>query len=542
MKKFRLILFAASAILIIAVVSCKDALDNTTYFTTSKLTLAERLELSTDTFSVYVQALEKTGYFNAFKSYGNYTCFAPSNEAMLKYIKDKWGVSSVAELNTPEQLEALKLIVKFHTMPTRKLTTAFKEGRLADTTFTGDFLTTSFAAGGGIQNILINKTAGIIARDINVDNGVIHVINKVMDPFVDPVPVVMDKSGKYKIFVEAMKKTGYYDSFSKIYSSGTSRAYFTIIAETDSVYKIANINSFAELANRVSPGNTDYSNILNPLNRFVAYHATTSFLYSSDLPADGFVSTVLTNNAIKVLKSGNILKINETETGTNDTWLTLIIPKSNNPTRNGVYHTVNKFMDIFIPRAKYIIFDVVSDQPEVQSKIVGSGAKVPSGTYQYISWYPEDLLCRYLAGSTYTNLNRNIWDVGSFVWMEFVTPVIPKGKYEFLACANGGNNARGIFQIYWDGEPIGSVWDVRKKGDSSVGWPDSAAMEANGWRHGLKYITNAAGASQYDAVGAMRRIITKELLCPVQQKHIIRLETVKSGGVPLDYFEFIPVN
>ena len=544
MKNFRLILFGAIAIALVASVSCKDKLDNTTYFTTSTLTLAERLELSPDTFSAYIEVLKKTGYFNAFKSYGSYTCFAPTNEAILKYIKAKWGVSSVSELNSQEQIDALKLIVKFHTMPTRKLTTAFKEGRLADTTFTGDFLTTTFAAGGGIQNVMVNKTAKILTpADIIVDNGVIQVLNQVMEPFVDPVPVVMEKTGKFNIFVEALKKTGYYTTFSTIYSSGKSRAYYTVIAESDSVYKLSNINSFADLANRLSPGQVDYTNISNPLNRFIAYHATTSFLYSSDLPSDGFVSTILANNAIKVLKSGNFLKINETETGENDTWLSLIIPQSNYPTRNGVFHTVNKYMDIFIPRAKYIIFDVVSDQPEVQSKAIAKLLTVPSGTYQYISWYPETNMYRWNSASSNTNLNYDIFDVGSFVWMEFITPVIPKGKYEFLCCANGGNNARGIFQIYWDGEPIGSTWDVRTKGTSVSGWPDdSAAMEAAGWRHGLKRILNAAGASQYDNTGQMRKVITRELLCPVQQKHVIRLETVKSGGVPLDYFEFIPVN
>jgi hypothetical protein len=75
---------------------------------------------------------------------------------------------------------------------------------------------------------------------------------------------------------------------------------------------------------------------------------------------------------------------------------------------------------------------------------------------------------------------------------------------------------------------------------SSTG--DSLVMEAAGWRHGLAWITNNTGASQYDSNGAMRRIITTELLCPVQQRHTLRLVTIKSGGIPLDYFEFIPVN
>lgn len=540
MKNFRSIMFLALVPAIIAINSCKDNLENKTYFTTDKLTLAKRLELSPDTFSMYIEILQKTGFYNALKSYGNYTCFVPDNAAVLKYITSQWKVNSVSQLSTAAQIEALKLIVKFHTMPTRKLTTSFNEGRLADTTFTGDFLTTSFAAGGGLQNVLINKTAKIIAPNLNMDNGVIHVINMVLDPFIDPVPVVMDKTGKYKIFVEAMKKTGYFATFSQIYNETNGRKYFTIIAESDSVYKLSNISTFSELANRFSPGATDYTNILNPLNRFVAYHATMAFLYSSDFPADGFVSTVLTNNALKSFKSGNLLKINETETGFNDTWLSLIIPNSNNPARNGVFHNVNKVMEIFIPRAKYILWDPVNDQPEVQSKAIAANTYVFSTAYQFVRWYPEKT-CRYLVGSDQSALNYSRFDLIGCVWYEFDTPVIPKGKYNFLVCSSGGNSARGIFQVFWDGEPVGTVYNLTYSGTTPFGYPDSTTMEANGWRHGLKRIVNNVAVSQYNSTAYMRFVITRELLCPVQRKHVIRLEAVKSGGIPLDYFEWIPV-
>ncbi|WP_372771921.1 fasciclin domain-containing protein [Mangrovibacterium sp.] len=542
MKKFRLILLLVAAILVIAVESCNDKLDDTTYFTTTTLTLAETLESMPDDVSMYVEVLQKTGYLNAFKSYGSYTCFAPNNAAVLTYISERWGASSISELTSDEQIEGLKQIVKFHTLATKKFTSSFDEGRLADTTYTGDYLTATFAAGGGLQDVLINKTAKITKPDVSSDNGVLHVLDQLLDPFTDMLPEAMEKSGKYTIFVEALRQTGLYDFLLTEYNANGSRAFYTIFAETDEVFAAYNINSFEDLAAKYSPDDTDYSDKQNELYRFIAYHAVGSFLYTSDLPDEAFVSTVLENNALKVEKSGNVLKINETETGVNDTWLTLITAASNNPVRNGVYHSLNKMMDIFIPLAKYMLFDVVSDQPEVQSKAIKAGSKVANGSYQYINWYPEDLTCRYLASSNYTNLNYNIWDVGSFVYMEFVTPVLPKGKYELLACANGGNSARGIFQVYWDGEPIGSVWDVRTKMSSVSSSGDSIVMEAAGWRHGLKWITNKSGTSQYDSNGAMRRVITKELLCPVQQRHTIKLETIKSGGVPLDYFEFIPVN
>lgn len=50
-------------------------------------------------------------------------------------------------------------------MPSGKLTSSFIEGRLPDTTFTGDYLTTSFLKGGGIANVEINREVGLDQYD-----------------------------------------------------------------------------------------------------------------------------------------------------------------------------------------------------------------------------------------------------------------------------------------------------------------------------------------------------------------------------------------
>ncbi len=527
-------------VLFIAALSCKDNLEGTTYFASDNMTLVQTMEAHPEDFSIYLEILHKTGYYTALQSYGKYTCFVPVNSVWEKYIQERWGVNSIADLTTDEQIEGLKELVKFHTMASRRATSSFIEGRLPDTTFTGDFLVTSYLLGGGIGNVLINREAKLLTFDISADNGIIHTLNKVLTPFSDPIPATMEKAGKHSIFVEALKQTGYYDQWSILEFEGGNKANFTVFAESDSVFALSGINSFEDLAAMLTD-TTDYMNESNTLNRFMAYHATTSFLYTSDIPSDGFISTVLPKNAIKVYKTDKLLKVNESETGVNDTWISLLKAYSNLPAKNGVYHTVDTIMNIFVPSAKYIIFDPVSDQPEVQAKMVKSHEQTLPSFYQYVHWYPESKTMRWMAQSVYKNLNRNIFDTGGYVWFELVTPIIPKGKYEMLVCSNGGNSARGIFQIYWDGNPIGPVYDVRTKG-TSVGFPDSVAMEANGWRHGYKYITNNAGETQYDAANTMRFIVTKELLCPEQQRHTVRFVAVKAGGMPIDYIEWIPVN
>ncbi|ANW95407.1 hypothetical protein AXE80_03540 [Wenyingzhuangia fucanilytica] len=532
--------FGGLALLILTMTSCEDELDGTTYFTTDEMTIMQTLEANPEKFSMYVEMIKKADLFNALKSYGNYTCFAPNNEAVKTYISDKWGVTSVDQLNTPEQIEFLKTLVRFHTTPVGRATSSFIEGRLPDTTFTGDFITTSYLAGGGIANIKINREVGLDKYDIRTNNGIIHGLTGVLEPYVNSVPKVMEDRGEHTIFVEAMKKTGYYDVFDELLRPDGSKNNFTIFAESDEVYAQEGINSFADLVARVSPNEPDFEDPLNALNRYVAYHATQTFMYSTDIPEDGFINTVLPKNAIKAFKTDKFLKLNETEEGVNDTWTSLIYADSNYPAKNGVYHTVDKLFTIFTPKPKHIFFDFTSDQPEIQSKEIGgqSDYRGPDA-YEFIRWEPASQEQRHLTQGNRVNLNRNVFSVHSYSWMEFDTPVIPRGKYEMLIVGNMSRRGRGAVQIYWDGEPLGKVWDMNSV--RNTGWPDATQMELNGFRLGYDWITNNAGTSQAELESNSRFLITDELLCSEQKRHVLRLETVRSGVTPLDFVEFIPV-
>lgn len=532
--------------------SCNDSLDGTTFFTTDEMTIAETLEANPDKFSMYVEILEKTDFYNAFKSYGTYTCFAPTNLAVSNYINERWNATTISELSSTEQLEFLKIIVKFHTLPTRRAASSFVEGRIPELTYTGDYLTTSYVGGGGIANVQINREATLDQYDIEANNGIIHAIDAVLPPFVDPVPKIMEDSGNYTIFVEALKQTGYYDEFSEIYNADGVRINFTILAESDAIYAENSINSFADLAALISPDNSDYTDATNDLNRFVAYHAAQDFYYSSDFPDDGFISTVLANNAIKSLKTDKELKINETETGVDDTWISLLSESSNLPAKNGVYHTVDKLLTIFTPEPKYQIFDFTLT-PSVGKLAYGTwyGDDQNAGPFTSPRLFPATRvrILRQSSNPSYgtpQDGGNTVFNCGSVTWLEFDTPVLPKGKYEVRVCGNQGNNGRPVFQIYWDGQPIGSQWDMRDNLVDVFGsnWAevDSLEMRSKGYVRGLKDRFNGSGVSAYDNSNWGRFIVTSDLLCPVQQSHVLRLETIRSGGIPIDYVEFVPVD
>ncbi|KAA5825174.1 fasciclin domain-containing protein [Algibacter amylolyticus] len=537
--------------------SCNDNLDGSTFFTTDEMTIAGTLESNPEKFSMYVDILQKTEFYTAFQSYGSYTCFAPTNIAVQEFLQEKWNVSSVDELTSEDQIEFLKIIVKFHTLPTKRAASAFLEGRIDELTYTGDYLTTSFVGGGGIANVEINREAKLDQYDIVTNNGLIHAIDRVLSPFVDAVPKVIEDAGTHTIFVEALKQTGYYDVFSEIYNEDGIRVNFTILAESDAIYAENGINSFADLAAVISPDNSDYLDVNNELNRFIAYHAASDFYYSADFPEDGFVSTVLPKNAIKSLKTDKELKINETETGTNDTWTSLLAEQSNLPAKNGVYHTVNKLLTVFTPKPKYQIFDFPLT-PAVGKLAFGKwyGPNEPNEPYSHgytnPRVFPTGERIRILRQSknpsygTPQDGGNTVFNMGGVTWVEWDTPVLPKGKYEVRVCGNTGNNGRPVFQVYWDGQPIGSQWDMRDNLQDVFGsnWKDvdSLTMRQAGYVRGLKTVQTNQGVTAYDSSGWGRFIVTSDLLCPEQRSHVIRFETIRSGGIPIDYVEFVPVN
>jgi uncharacterized surface protein with fasciclin (FAS1) repeats len=526
------ILFSLAFICVSSIVfySCNDSLEGNTYYTTDALTLMETLEADLDSYSEYIAILEKTGYDEALKSYGSYTCFVPINTAVDAYIQEMWGVSSVSELTTDEQLEALKIIVAFHTLPTKEWTSSFEEGRLDDTTFSGDYLTTSFLSGGGISEVLINREAELVDYDIEADNGIIHSLDAMLEPFVDGVATVLDEAGTHTIFVEALEQTGLYDSINDLSTT------YTILAESDSVFALSGIYSFDDLVASKSPDDSDYENEDNDLNEFVGYHLIEGFYYLADF-ADGYLSTLTDGEAIDVEVTDEELKFNEDEDGV---YLTLVSADSNYPAKNGVYHTVDSIMDIYTPSASYLIWDFVNESTEYCSGTWVKGTKYTQDAFSDIYWYPEDYTCRYLKDTSTPTYNYTTFDMSASVtYIEFTTPILPVGQYDFFICAKRGSG-RGEFQFYWDDEPIGSSYDLTLSADD-IGFPDSTTMESYGWRHGLEWITDKSGNTQYDSESFFRFHITDELLCSEQKEHVIKMLRLESGGCPIDYFEWIPV-
>ena len=70
----------------VTVGSCVDEIDMSNRYTFTGKTVAQDLEDNESQFSHFIYILQRGGKFNLMKAYGTYTCFAPTNDAVERYL------------------------------------------------------------------------------------------------------------------------------------------------------------------------------------------------------------------------------------------------------------------------------------------------------------------------------------------------------------------------------------------------------------------------------------------------------------------------
>jgi uncharacterized surface protein with fasciclin (FAS1) repeats len=122
-------------------------------------------------FKTLALLLEKAGLVDALSGKGDFTVFAPTDEAFAKLPKE-----TVESLLKPENKGTLADILKYHVLTSRVFSDAAAKGATAKT-LEGSTLTTK----GEYSTVMVNN-AKVVKADIDASNGVIHVIDTVIMP------------------------------------------------------------------------------------------------------------------------------------------------------------------------------------------------------------------------------------------------------------------------------------------------------------------------------------------------------------------------
>jgi transforming growth factor-beta-induced protein len=215
-KKIYLLLFIPVFGISMLTACAKDSDDETT---TGK-TVTE-YAISDKDFSILVQALTKANLADVLNGEGNFTVFAPTNDA-FNALFAQLGVNGIDDLSAA----TLTPILLYHVLGAEEKSSMLTSGYYPTLSpAQGSYSTLYVSTTAGVT---VNKDAKVTLADVDVKNGVIHAIDKVLLP-----PTVVDAAianGNFTILVQAVVKAGLAETL-----SGTGP--FTVFAPTDAAFK-----------------------------------------------------------------------------------------------------------------------------------------------------------------------------------------------------------------------------------------------------------------------------------------------------------------
>ena len=315
MTKINKFLCALCALCAVGFVACSedDIPDN--FYSSTKVTAAGFIKADDAQFSDFRTILTRANYLSMLDTYGTYTVFVPTNDAVSRYLADN-GYASVADLSV-EQCDTL---ARTHIVKTQALFTTDIDNSSMPMNMNDRYLelsTDSDVMNNNALIVYVNKNARIIQKDDSVTNGVVHVVDHMLTASNQFLPDLMEEDPQLTIFCQALRLTGMADSISRYldetYTCGDDSvtkgvkvkystaadgsanlltAYFpekryfkyTAFVETDSIFRLHGINDLDDLkayAKQVYDESypedaglydNDWHNRKNPLNRFISYH------------------------------------------------------------------------------------------------------------------------------------------------------------------------------------------------------------------------------------------------------------------------------
>lgn len=334
MKMLKAFAFAAIAFVSAGFfTACDDEIDEQNRFTFKGELISTYLENNPERFSSFTNILSKAklgkkssgSILKTLSTYGSYTCFAPTNEAVEAFLQNQYEMYLQGErtgIHSP-YLEDLTdsmatEIAKNHIIEMGYLTTDIYEGAFPLSTMNRRVTTVEWITDdAGRVFPLLNNSALIVEQDLEMENGYVQVVNGVLNPSNKLLPELIEAHKAFSMFSEAIRITGI-DSLLNIYeidpnydntligatlSSEASKSpypkehkqRYTVLIEPDELFHNNGINTIDDLTAFAekwygTEAQGDYKNPKNALHKFILYHILDrQLLYSSSTGPGGFI-------------------------------------------------------------------------------------------------------------------------------------------------------------------------------------------------------------------------------------------------------------
>lgn len=252
-------------------------------------------------FTTLAGALTNVGLETTFQFTGDYTVFAPTDDAFAALPE-----GLLAGLTTDQLTEVLS----YHVLPDVIPSSAITENINVET-LNGDPV---FIEIDSESNLLLNNGAEVVTADVEASNGIIHAINKVILP--DAYGTIVDAASKrYELetLVNAVVTASLVDALSD------SEASLTVFAPTE--------EAFAKL-----PAGLLESLTVEQLTEILQYHVVPTAVASTDLASSQNVET-LNGEEIYVTAEGGV-SVNQSAN----------VVTADIVTQNGIIHTIDEVL------------------------------------------------------------------------------------------------------------------------------------------------------------------------------------------------------
>ena len=351
--KMRVLAFSTLALVASSLLtSCRQEIAEESRFTFTGELIADHLKKNPDKYSHFCQILDQAkigkkagSMLTTLSTYGSYTCFAPTNEAIERYLREKYaeyqasvdsnmidpGYKIVNTGITSPYLDELSdsmatVIAKNHILEQGLTTIEVGNGAFPKKTMNRRSVMLGWRNDENGFPVATADGIDIVEQNIETENGYIHSLDGTLTPSDQPTSTLLASQGEFSLFSEALAKTGL-DEYLTQYETrpdydgvglygpkfktqnnqeppypDTNNQGFTLLVETNDLFADSTKNSFGMSIQSIydliafaekwygEEAKNDYTNPENALYKFVAYHIIDrKLLYKSSKGPGGFL-------------------------------------------------------------------------------------------------------------------------------------------------------------------------------------------------------------------------------------------------------------
>jgi uncharacterized surface protein with fasciclin (FAS1) repeats len=277
-------------------------------------------------FTALLAAVNKAGIASTLTApSANLTVFAPT-DAAFSTLATQLGFSSATAMVTALSASDLAKILTYHVVPGTKYA--------ADLAAGGATQSTAYSFGGTATTLALNTSSGVAitdavlttsnvtTADVRADNGVIHVVNKVLVPpgVLNVVQMALANPAAFSSLTNAVVATGLAPTLS---GAGP----FTVFAPTNTAFAAAPTGLTTQ-----------------QLTSVLLYHVVSGQVLSTGIPFGTPVPTLNTSNLAGATVPAQTITINSNLTITDTTSTAASIVATDVRASNGVIHVIGKVL------------------------------------------------------------------------------------------------------------------------------------------------------------------------------------------------------